>query len=267
MEVDRKEEIIKKLRAELGEQKRQVSRLESEIKSFPSVNDAMPPGFLESKDLKWEKRVKEIKDQEKPREEEVKRRVDTGSSYPNEAVNSTLQKDKSESDLGQSKSMTLPPPAKDLKDLKATMLQFRTVLRISNVGVKEFLDSVVFKDKKTSIAFSEFKVRIEAILKNHTHDFACYCFQSQPVRTREQLDTILNNPNVHFELEDYLDERLETELKNCKMTLKDAFEIEDTRGSGTVTLKQYEEILESLDLELDRGNVRFRFCVWFCIKY
>jgi hypothetical protein len=38
------------------------------------------------------------------------------------------------------------------------------------------------------------------------------------------------------------------------MTLKDAFEIEDTRGVGYVTIRQYDEILKSLDIHLDRGE-------------
>lgn len=38
------------------------------------------------------------------------------------------------------------------------------------------------------------------------------------------------------------------------MTLKDAFEIEDTKSLGHVTLKQFEEILESVDLDFDRGT-------------
>lgn len=38
------------------------------------------------------------------------------------------------------------------------------------------------------------------------------------------------------------------------MTLRDAFEIEDTRSFGYVTLKQFEEILESVELNFDRGT-------------
>lgn len=40
------------------------------------------------------------------------------------------------------------------------------------------------------------------------------------------------------------------------MTLKDAFEIEDTRGVGYVTLKQYDEVLKSLEINLDRGGCK-----------
>jgi len=39
------------------------------------------------------------------------------------------------------------------------------------------------------------------------------------------------------------------------MTLKDAFEIEDVRGNGTVTVQEFEEILKSMDLEFDQGKL------------
>lgn len=227
------------------------------MKSLPSVADPVLDSENDTPMMNVEKRIKPAAApmQKSPEKRKLMKNItDTGSIYPNEGVNNTLQKDKSESDLGQSKSMTLPPPAKDLEELKATMLQFRSVLRISNVGVKEFLDLIVFKDKKTTIAFSEYKVRIQEIMKNYTQDFACYCFQGQPIRKREHLEVILKNPNIYFELEDYLDERLENEFKNCKMTLRDAFEIEDTRSVGYVTLAEYKEILGSLDIELEQGK-------------
>ena len=148
----------------------------------------------------------------------------------------------------------MPPPAKPLSELKSAMLQFRSILRISNVSVREFLDSIVFKGKKDSITYSEFKVRIEGILKNHTTDFASYWFQGAPIKNKDQLESVLKNPNVFFELEEYLDERLEIELKNCKMTLKDALEIEDTKNTGFISLKQYEEALENLEIQFDKGN-------------
>lgn len=150
--------------------------------------------------------------------------------------------------------MTMPPQPKPLSELKAAMLQFRSILRISNVSVKDFLDSIVFKDKRNSITYSEFKVRIEGILKNHTSDFASYWFQGAPIKNKEQLETTLKHPNVFFELEDYLDERLEIELKTCKITLKEALEIEDTKSTGFISLKQYEEVLENLDIHFDRGK-------------
>jgi hypothetical protein len=40
------------------------------------------------------------------------------------------------------------------------------------------------------------------------------------------------------------------------MTLKDAFEIDDTQSVGHVTLKQYKEILKSIELDFDRGRFR-----------
>lgn len=173
-EVDRKNELIKKLRA---------AKVRNEFKVSPSVNDIGSGSVSEILNYETEKRVnKQVSKQssQSPEKEKVVKRItDTGSSYPSEAnLKSEINiesknerlvhhavRDITESDLGSSKSMTLPPPAKDLKDLKAPMLQFLSVLRISNVGVKDFMDTVVFKDKKPMIKFSDFKVKIEAILK------------------------------------------------------------------------------------------------------
>jgi len=110
------------------------------------------------------------------------------------------------------------------------MLQFRSILRISNVSISEFLDSIIFKDKKDLTTLSDFKVKTEAILKNHTSDFANFIFKNTATMSRDQLQTALNK--VYFEFKDYLDEQLEAELEKCKDTIRDAFEIEDTKGLG-----------------------------------
>jgi hypothetical protein len=173
-EVERKNELIIKLRA---------AKIKNEFKISPSVNDIGSGSVSEILNYETEKRVNKQASRQSiqsPKKEKVVKRItDTGSSYPSEpnlkseiSVGPTNEhiirqevKDITKSDLGSSKSMTLPPPAKDLKDLKAPMLQFLSVLRISNVGVKDFLDTVVFKDKKPMITFSDFKVKIESILK------------------------------------------------------------------------------------------------------
>lgn len=69
------------------------------------------------------------------------------------------------------------------------------------------------------------------------------------------MEKILNDPLIYFELDEYVDERLENEIRRCRMTLKDAFEIEDVRGNGTVTVQEFEEILKSMDLEFDQGKL------------
>lgn len=152
------------------------------------------------------------------------------------------------------KNFTPEPTTKSLEDVKSAMLQFRSVLRVSDVGVKEFLDTVVFKGKSNTISYSEFKMRIEAILKNYTADFADYWFQDKDTITREELDKILNDKQVVYDLEDYPEERLEVELKNPKATLKSALEIADIKNFGYVTLEQYQECLASSDINLDRGK-------------
>ena len=38
------------------------------------------------------------------------------------------------------------------------------------------------------------------------------------------------------------------------MTLKDAFEIEDTKNNGYVNLNQLEEVIHQLDLDFDNGK-------------
>lgn len=39
------------------------------------------------------------------------------------------------------------------------------------------------------------------------------------------------------------------------MTLKDAFEIEDTKNQGYVNIKQFQEVVDQLELKFDRGRL------------
>ena len=148
----------------------------------------------------------------------------------------------------------MPPPAKSLSEISACMLQFRSVLRISNVGVKEFLDLIVFKDNKTSIKFTDFKLRIGEIMKNYTQDFAWYLFDGQPILNRDQLEEMLSKKEIYFELNESMEQKLEIEFKKWKIALKESFDIEDTKSVGFVTLKQYEEVLENLELNLEKSK-------------
>jgi len=196
-EVERKDLINSNLRSDITKQKLNVRKLRSDIKSYASVSH----GISLSSDgpvLETEKRVKLLKissGQKSPKKANTPKRItDTGSFYPNEltvkvesftkndslsaskqdSVNNSRKKEELQKEFTYAHNLTLPPPAKSLEELKGAMLQFRSVLRISNVGVEEFLDTVVFRNKETTIKFVDFKVSIEAILKNYTHDFACY---------------------------------------------------------------------------------------------
>ena len=99
------------------------------------------------------------------------------------------------------KSETLPPPHKKLEELKSPILQFRSILRISNVSIDEFLDSIIFKDKKDTVSYLNFKIKTEAVFKNHTSDFSSYIFNLKPKLTRPELKEALSK--VYYELEDY----------------------------------------------------------------
>ena len=176
--------------------------------------------------------------------------TDTGSSYPAETKNDDNKDSSLTTNLN--KSMTIPSPAKPIEDLKNAMIQFRSILRISNVSVDEFLDSIVFKNDKFTITYLEFKLGTEGILKNHTFDFANYAFNGSPMKNKDQLNDILSS--LHYDFDDYIDERLYNEIKDCKMTLKDAFEVEDTKDLGYVNIKQLEEVVSQLDLNFDNGK-------------
>lgn len=181
--IENKETENKKLRMVNNTQKQHINKLENDIKIHPIVNQVIQESADESdsdgENPKTEKRKPAVKkrpsrDSSKEKEKNSKRITDTGSSYPNEPT-SSVANNKSEEDIihnQDNKNATIPPPAKDLSELKATLIQFRTVLRISNVGVEEFLDLIVFKDKSSSIKFSDFKLRVQEIMKNYTHDFA-----------------------------------------------------------------------------------------------
>ncbi|CAI2385137.1 unnamed protein product [Moneuplotes crassus] len=193
-----------------------------------------------------------------------KKIIDTGSSYPHGQSYQSIYKNKSEEELtDQSKAMTLPPPAKPISEISSAILQFRSVLRISDVGVKEFLDFIIFKDNSQSLKFSDFKLRAQEIMKNYTQDFACFCFNSQPIISREDLEQLLSSEEVYFKLDDYLKERVEQEFSSCKMALKESFDIEDTKSQGFVSVKQYEEILRNLDITLDQDLFEFSILLMF----
>ena len=99
-----------------------------------------------------------------PKQDVPGRITDTGSSYPAEARNDDNKDASPTSNLN--KSITIPPPAKPIEDLKSCMIQFRSILRISNISVDEFLSSIVFKNNDNfTITYSEFKLKTEGILK------------------------------------------------------------------------------------------------------
>lgn len=168
-----------KLKSDLAQQNSKISELESQITELEHLkNDNLDRSVSEinisKRDSDFGKRnnnshtpVTPVKGQKKI--------IDTGSSYPHGQSYQSIYKNKSEAELtDQSKAMTLPPPSKPISEISPAMLQFRSVLRISNVGVKEFLDLIVFKDNSQNLKFSDFKLRAQEIMKNYTQDFACF---------------------------------------------------------------------------------------------
>lgn len=226
IDLEHEEEIAKKNK-EINSLKAQLRKKQSQIKIKENVTAPIKSegGSIDSsynQDFEPEnKTVKSnpIKHNSKPNTKN-QRITDTGSIYPTEPQNADIMSTSAD------KSATLPPPSKSLNELKAPMIQFRSILRISNVSIEEFLDSIIFKDKSQSkatiythrlikfiakVSFSDFKLKTEGILKNHTSDFSAYVFNGSPTKTREQLKETLGK--LYFELEDYLDEKLENEIK------------------------------------------------------
>jgi hypothetical protein len=181
-EIEKKDSAYKKLKVVNSSQKQQLNKLENEIKNHLIVNEVKKEYSDKSesnsiKDTTEKRPVKKnqpSRDSSQEKDKHSKKITDTGSSYPNEPASYSIMNNKSEEDIihEQNKTLTIPPPSKDLSELESTLTQFRSILRISNVGVKEFLDLIVFKDQSSSIKFSDFKLRVQEIMKNYTQDFA-----------------------------------------------------------------------------------------------
>ncbi|CAI2385236.1 unnamed protein product [Moneuplotes crassus] len=263
-----KEKVNQKSETELGNQKKRIRDLENQIKelerykndkinkSTPESNISHPHEENSKANEDLEISVSPIKDQKKI--------IDTGSSYPHGGSFHSVPKTRSDREsMDQSKTLTLPPAAKPFSEISAALLQFRCVLRISNVGIKEFLDLIVFKDGSQSLNFSKFKILVQEVMKNYTQDFACFCFNGQPIISREELERKLSSDKVFFELEDYLEEKLDYEFSICKMALKESFDVEDINSLGYISVKQYEEVLENLDIQLEPDLFEFSVLLMF----